>query len=229
VGLLALTLVRLIRPLHVPSLIALAPQTCVVRGRTVKATQHRTHRCNHGWCTQRVAKYTSPVFARQSTATEPLLNCCPRLSRCSRCKRTQAPVDTVYNCRGATCALRRTSIVLWKRSWTRPLSAHGRGAWSGTRPCFCLRRGRSACPARPARLVRPVAPASRGRRSPTRRPLVHPREGPSHRSRPTRPLDRPLWTLPHGSGETNFPHFQQKRWCMRASHFGVLHVFHTCG
>jgi hypothetical protein len=32
-----------------------------------------------------------------------------------------------------------------------------------------------------------------------------------------------------GSEETDFPHFQQKRWSMRDSRFSVLHVFNRCG
>lgn len=43
------------------------------------------------------------------------------------------------------------------------------------------------------------------------------------------PVPRPIGLTLAASAETGFPHFQQKRWSMRASASSVLHVFHTCG
>ncbi len=54
-------------------------------------------------------------------------------------------------------------------------------------------------------------------------------EAPARGFRADKPTDQAPIRTPDASLQYDFPHFQQKSWCMRASRSIVLHVLHSCG
>jgi hypothetical protein len=146
VSLLALTFVRLVCPLHFPSLIALAAQTAGAKRHAVKSAQDHTGTKHHGCATdrrrQKRGKYTSPSPARQSSGPRQnhgpihfLSNASSQRGRARsaasaptlnlpRPKRTQVPVDTVDNTPRCLSPVKSPLCQLWNRPRVRPPPAH---------------------------------------------------------------------------------------------------------
>jgi len=156
VSLLAFSLVGLVRPFHVSSLITLAPQTPQARGHAVKTVRRATSGSAPGHALknppEKGAKYTSPLSPRQSRSwpisamgdlgrwghalghersgdfSDTGSACVdPCASSTSRHRRTQAAGDTVENIGSQLLFARASSACLWNQPHIDPLPAHAIG------------------------------------------------------------------------------------------------------
>ncbi len=128
-SLLALSLVRLIRPLHVPSLIALAPQTLVTRGHAVNTVHRRIadHPRNTPLATRPARTKGGEVY---KSALRPSILARPHTSRsCPQCHRTPGsllppPSAALRSCPVPAASVHRHLGILWKTLAPLSPSAH---------------------------------------------------------------------------------------------------------
>lgn len=161
--------------------------------------------------------------------------------RTPRPKRTQAPVDTVDNAGAHDLMTLRSASPVDAAGRVAAPSARSRFrlaitftcspiAWTVAAPLGSRRLRRRPLPswqrARPALPECCFVPISLALTPVSRGPA--PLASSSRQHSPLALFDTPGRSQP-ARPETYFPHFQQKRWSMRASASTLPHVFHTCG